>query len=123
MILRRFLVSILLLLGSSTIFASTAVTQPAEQCQTLICVRQNIDIIDASMVALIGQRLTYVKRAGELKRGKQAVHDAAREQQILMRITQLAKAAGYSPVIAVAVYKTLLLQTNQYERYFVTAIK
>ena len=118
MILRRFLFSVFLLFGSSTVFASTPALLPAEQCQTLTCVRHHIDIIDANMVMLVGQRLTYVKRAGELKQGKQAVHDAAREQQILMRITQLAKAAGYSPAIAVAIYKTLLLQTNQYERQF-----
>lgn len=88
---------------------------PAQNCFELRCVRANIDILDAEIVELLGQRLTYVKRAGKLKKDRQAVHDPEREKQILSRVYQLALKEGYPGSIAVEVYKTLLVQTNRHE--------
>lgn len=89
---------------------------PARNCQSLICVRNNIDIIDSQIVKLIGLRLTYVKRAGELKKGKQPIHDQVRENQIILKVSQLATKMGYPGSIAAEIYKTLLIQTNTYEK-------
>lgn len=95
---------------------STAIAQtPAQHCQNLICVRNNIDSIDTQIVTLIGERLSYVKRAGELKKGKRSVHDQARENKILNQVAKQAQAVGYPPKIATAVFRTLLKQANLYE--------
>jgi len=54
----------ILAISSCNVFASTS----AESCATLQCVRNNIDQINSQIVSLLGQRLNYVKRAGELKK-------------------------------------------------------
>lgn len=87
----------------------------AAECKTLECVRTHIDQIDQQLVQLIGNRLTYVKRAGELKKGRRPVHDQAREDKILTNVGKQAEQVGYPSTIAVAVFKTLLQQTNKYE--------
>lgn len=88
----------------------------SKDCTNLTCVRQNIDLIDSEIVKLIGLRLTYVKRAGELKQGNQPVHNQAREDQILANVVKLAKKYGYPSFIAAEIYKTILIQTNLYEK-------
>lgn len=109
-------VFIFFLLLTSQAFACDApsLTTP-KNCQNLPCVRKNIDTIDAEIVDLIGTRLQYVKRAGELKKSKMSVHDQAREDEILLKVSQMAMKEGYPPSIATEIYKTLLKQTNQYE--------
>lgn len=87
----------------------------AENCSTLPCVRKNIDQIDQQIVVLLGKRLTYVKRAGELKQNKKPIHDQARENRILKKVGKQAEQQGYSADIAQAVFKTILIQSNIYE--------
>lgn len=91
----------------------------ASSCETLACVRKNIDRIDAKMIALLGQRLTYVKRAGELKKN-QAIYDRRRERKILRRIEEQAIAEGYPASIAIAVFETILRQSVLYEKKSIT---
>ena len=93
----------------------TVLATPAQNCKTLSCVRKNIDIIDQQMVKLIGQRLTYVKRAGELKGHKIPVYDPAREKVILDTVGQQAEKQGYPASIAQDVFKTILNQSRTYE--------
>lgn len=92
--------------------------QNAEQCQDLECVRNNIDAIDSQIVALLGQRLAYVKRAGQLKPPATSVNDRSREIQILNKVAQQAQALGFSPIIARSVFSTILLQSNLYEQNY-----
>jgi isochorismate pyruvate lyase len=112
--------AIISFLFSANVFASIGLENtkiiPATNCATLICVRSNIDIIDSEIVKLIGSRLAYVKRAGELKKGKQGIHDQVRENQIILKVAQLASKEGYPGFIAAEVYKTLLAQANIYEQ-------
>lgn len=102
---------------ASVVNTSTILT-PASKCQTLECVRNNIDNVDKQIIALIGDRLTYVKRAGELKKHTVSVHDQARENKILQTAGQQAENVGYSASIASAVFKTILAQSNIYEKQF-----
>ena len=102
-----------------TTIANSLTTIPntsARACQTLICVRKNIDVIDTKIVKLIGFRLTYVRRAGELKKNTASIHDQARENKVLKKVTYQAEKAGYSGSIASAIFKTILLQSNIYEK-------
>lgn len=90
---------------------------PAQDCQTLSCVRNNIDLLDHELVQLIGKRLAYVKRAGEIKGHKKPIHDQAREDKILLEVGKQAEKAGYSGTIATEVFKTILAHSNIYESH------
>lgn len=91
---------------------------PAQDCQSLQCVRNNIDIVDDKIVVLIGQRLAYVRRAGELKKNQFTIHDSAREKKILHKVELKAKQQGYPSEIAIDVFKTLLASSNRYEQKY-----
>ena len=91
---------------------------PASHCKDLTCVRDNIDSINAKIVRLLGERLQYVKRAGELKKNVKSVHDQKRENAILQSVSKQAKKLGYPGGVAVAVFKTILAQSNVYEKQF-----
>ncbi len=91
---------------------------PAQQCNNLKCVRKGIDQINAGIVKLIGQRLAYVKRAGELKKGTKSVHDQKREDAILSAVSLQAQKEGYPASIARAVFQTILAQSNTYEKKY-----
>ena len=120
MIILRYVFTItsLIFIGSTVIAAnSTALSNTSTQtCQMLTCVRKNIDLIDTKIVKLIGLRLTYVKRAGELKKNTFSIHDQARENRVLANVTNQAEKAGYSGSIASAIFKSILLQSNIYEK-------
>lgn len=90
----------------------------ASSCQTLTCVRENIDRIDASIVKLLGKRLTYVKRAGGIKKKTKSVYDPKREQKILQKVGKQAMVAGYPASIAIVVFQTILKQSVIYEKRF-----
>lgn len=90
----------------------------AEKCPTLTCVRKEIDIINHQIVTLMGQRLAYVRRAGELKSNVKSVHDQKREDQIIAKVSGQAKRIGV-PVSAVkGVFKEILVVSNKYEKNY-----
>ena len=90
----------------------------AKRCDTLDCVRDRINLIDQKIVLLIRDRLIYVQRAAELKKEKKSVHDQEREDKTLSSVSQQAEKAGYPGEIAKAVFKTILHQSNNYEKRF-----
>lgn len=111
----------LLLLSFSGMTLAQAATmaeyvQAADQCQNLQCVRANLDNIDSKMIALLGERLAYVQRAGQLKGRSQSTHDRGRELAIFDKVTQQAQQIGYPPEIARIVFGTILFQSNLYEQ-------
>lgn len=89
-----------------------------QQCKDLVCVRKNINQIDSQIVNLLGQRLQYVKRAGELKKKVKSVHDQARENVILSTVGKQAQQQGYPATIAQNVFSTILQQANIYEKKY-----
>ncbi len=115
----KFLSFLILCASSSVVIANTlpASLTPAQQCQTLTCVRGNIDLIDNQLVTLLGKRFANVHRAGQLKKQTAtAVHDAAREKKILTAVQQQAKQQGYPAVAIRQVFETILAQANTYEQ-------
>jgi len=84
----------LIFVFSGVINASEKCNSTPEKCTNLTCVRDCIDSIDAEIVNLIGQRLSYVKRAGEIKGKNISIHDQKREDQILEKVGLLAEEQG-----------------------------
>ncbi len=113
-----YLFTLAVIYSSSALAAAPDLTIAAKKCTTLTCVRSGINVIDQKIIAEIGKRLAYVKRAGELKKNVKSVHDQQRENQILAAVAEQAKKMGYSGDIAKAVFKTILQQSNIYEKQF-----
>lgn len=101
---------------SSAANATTVTT--TTNCQSLSCLRKQIDIVDKQIVDLLGLRLSYVKKAGELKKNRKSIHDCAREKEILDQVKIQAINQGYPGEIAEEVFKTILLQSNAYEKKY-----
>lgn len=93
-------------------------TLPVSNCQTLTCVRKEIDLIDEKIVDLLVQRFAYVKKAGVLKRNRKHIHDCAREQEILQQVRKQADKQGLPGVIVVDVFKTILHESNEFEKKY-----
>lgn len=70
--------------------------------------RQEIDIIDRQIVALLAERTRVVKKIMVLKTDEESVRSCDRVQQVLDKVARLAEEAGLEPQIATATYKTLI---------------
>ncbi|AIQ40150.1 chorismate mutase [Paenibacillus sp. FSL R7-0297] len=70
--------------------------------------RQEIDIIDRQIVALLAERTRVVKKIMVLKTDEESVRSCDRVQQVLDKVARLAEDAGLEPQIATATYKTLI---------------
>src|SRR5262245_34753488 len=79
---------------SYTIFAQTPpATMPefidqAKNCQDSKCAVQNVEAIDSQIVALIGQRLAFAKRAEDLQPLQSTVRDQQYNQAVLENVSQ-----------------------------------
>ena len=68
-------------------------------------------------MSLLGERFANVQRAGQLKnKTATAVHDAARENKILIAVQQQAQQQGYPATAIRQVFKTILAEANHYEK-------
>ena len=73
-------------------------------------IRAAIDALDERIVALIGERQGWVRRAGELKRGQaqDAVRAPARVEDVVARVRALAEATGASPDVVERTYRAMI---------------
>lgn len=73
--------------------------------------REAIDAIDAELVRLLARRAEHVAEVARYKEQHGlAVTDPGREQRMLARVTELAKAEGLDPGIARAVLRTVIAE-------------
>jgi chorismate mutase len=85
-------------------------------CETLGEVRTNIDRIDHQIVALIGERGSYVREAARFKANPAAVEDKARVEQIIARLRALAVDDKAPPDVVEATYRALIAAYTDEER-------
>ena len=85
-------------------------------CNTLGEVRTNIDRIDRQIVALIGERGSYVREAARFKANPAAVEDKARVEQIIARLRTLAVEDKAPPDVVEATYRALIAAYTDEER-------
>jgi isochorismate pyruvate lyase len=88
---------------------------PAD-CRDLSEVRQEIDRLDAALVALIGERFGYVERAWQIKLtlGQEA-SVPWRNQQVIDRVRARATEAGVPPDLCEALWRQMIGWFIQYE--------
>lgn len=67
----------------------------------LLKLREELDNIDARLIALLGERFKVTRKVGELKRTTNLPpQDSSREARQMERIQQLANEAGIDPTLA-----------------------
>jgi isochorismate pyruvate lyase len=93
----------------------TAITQlpvddhlAPEACETMVQVRDGVDALDRALVSLLQERQRFMDAAARIKPGRDVVHDDARIQDVLDKVTAAADATGLSRDIALPVWKALI---------------
>jgi chorismate mutase/prephenate dehydratase len=89
---------------------TSAVPTPAE----LRRLRERIDEIDAAIVALLDERARIALEVGQVKQasGRRAVRDAAREAEVIERVTGASAGLFPEPEL-VALYRKLIAATRR----------
>jgi len=78
------------------------------QCESIEQVRANIDRIDRQLVALLAERGGYVAQAARFKNSSEEVRAPQRVEQVLARVTALARELGANPEVTVRVYRAMI---------------
>lgn len=79
-----------------------------EACAEMTEVRAGVDALDRALVVLLAERQRYMEAAARIKPGRDAVHDAARIEDVVAKVLAAAGPAGLSADIAEPVWRTLI---------------
>jgi len=90
--------------------------QPVAHCDTLADVRRHIDALDGRIVALMAERTGYMTQAARIKQDATQVHDQARIDFIVARVTAMAAAQGAPASVVEAAYRALIDASIEFER-------
>jgi isochorismate pyruvate lyase len=97
---------------SSSSFAGDRVAieprTPPEACTSMAEVRQGVDALDRALVRLLAERQGYMDAAARIKPDRDAVHDAARIEEVISNVKAAGRELGLSPAIAEPVWRTLI---------------
>ena len=78
------------------------------ECQSMAEVRQGVDALDRALVTLLAERQRYMNAAARIKPSRDVVHDDARIEDVVAKITAAANRADLSLDIAEPVWRTLI---------------
>jgi isochorismate pyruvate lyase len=81
---------------------------PAQNCQTMTDIRGEIDRVDRALVRLLAERLTYIERAGHIKKDRAVVRDEARIADVLAKVKAACERDGFPFKIAEPVWRALM---------------
>ncbi|MBI1751390.1 MAG: chorismate mutase [Acidobacteria bacterium] len=81
---------------------------PIPNCTSLQQIRENIDRIDHRLVALIAERGLFVRQAARFKTTMDEVEAPQRVEQVISKVTELAKELGASPSVVEQVYRAMI---------------
>lgn len=87
----------------------------ANECQTMIDVRKEVDYLDILLVELLAKRQSYMDAAARIKGSRDLVRDNARVEEVVSNVKKAAKENGLSINIAEPVWRCLIEQSIQYE--------
>jgi len=79
-----------------------------KDCQTMAEVREGVDALDRELVTLLVRRQTYMSAAARIKQDRDAVHDAARIEEVVEKVVAEARKQGLSENIAEPVWRKLI---------------
>jgi len=78
------------------------------RCTSLDQVRQRIDEIDRSLVALLAKRGNLVTQAAGFKKTTDDVRAPARVEQVIAKVRAMADETGASPEVVEQVYRAMI---------------
>ena len=87
-----------------------------EHCRTMADVRRNIDALDMRIVALMAERSGYVAQAARIKQDATQVHDQARIDFIVDRVTAMAREQGAPEAVIEVAYRAMIDAFIEFER-------
>ena len=79
-----------------------------ENCESMADVRRHIDALDTRIVALMAERSGYMTQAARIKQNADQVHDQARIDFIVERVTAMAQAQGAPEAVIEAAYRAMI---------------
>lgn len=71
--------------------------KPPSECENMLDVRSEIDVLDQQIIKLIGERFQYVKAAAKFKTSETDVKAPNRFKSMLLKRREWAQAAGLKP--------------------------
>ena len=81
---------------------------PAPHCHDMADVRREIDRVDRALVRLLAERLTYIERAGHIKKDRNVVRDEARINDVIAKVKAACAREGFPFEIAEPVWRALM---------------
>jgi len=79
-----------------------------QSCGALEEVRRHIDDLDRRLVQLIAERGAYVRQAAKLKTSAAEVPAPARVEQVIAKVTALARESGAEPAVVEATWRAMV---------------
>lgn len=93
---------------------SAAIKDPKD-CETMLDVRAGVDALDRELVMMLVRRQGYMDAAARIKQDRDAVHDAARIEDVVAKVVAEARKQGLSPDIAEPVWRKMIERCIAYE--------
>lgn len=87
-----------------------------QYCTSMSEVREQIDALDARIVALICERSTYVAQAGRIKQNPNQIVDEARIEAIIQRVRAMAQQEDAPPAVLETTYRAMIAAFIEFER-------
>lgn len=78
------------------------------RCTSIEDVRQQIDLIDRDLVALLAKRGNLVTQAAAFKKTSDDVRAPARVEQVIAKVREIATQTGASPAVVEQVYRAMI---------------
>lgn len=79
-----------------------------EQCISMADIREEIDLLDSTIIQLIGKRYQYVQAAAKFKTSETAVRAPERFKAMLLRRREWAQEQGLNPDVIEKLYSDLV---------------
>ena len=86
-----------------------------EHCRSMADVRRNVDALDVRIVALMAERSGYMTQAARIKQNAGQVHDQARIDFIVQRVTVMAREQGAPESVIQAAYRAMIDASIEFE--------
>lgn len=93
---------------------------PYPAAQSLQDVRDNIDRIDVELVALIAQRVHFIREATKFKRGAHEALVPERVEDVAQKVRASAEQVGFCPDRAETIWRDMMEQCIAFEEDYMT---
>jgi isochorismate pyruvate lyase len=87
--------------------------KPPEQCRDMAEIRREVSELDHRIIALLGERLAYVRSAVRFKPDEESIRNPDHWERFFADRRRWAEEAGYDPSVIEAVYRRLYEYTVQ----------